>query len=530
MNVSLNVRVLLIITVFLVPFAAFGIFTLLLRAFGRFSAATKRSFKVDFDELETIRSNKEVRKALAYARDWDLFDIYAFWEICGDYSMAVFGLFVFNEFATKRQLKNTLNFSDETIVKFFYAVQASYRGEDEVPFHNALHALDTMQKYYCFLRNRKFNDFPLLEVYASFCGMSCHDCGHDSKNNDLHIQTKSHLSQKYGDCECPLEALHAEVGWELVNDILIPHVAQSDRHIFMYVFISVILGTDMSHHSQHIQMVQALPDDVTILKFGERVVLLSSLVHAADISNPARSMEDAEPWIEKVYMEFAEIGRQQRQLGVKVTMNCEENACVNAGQIGFIKKCVLPLYEALERLLPEEEDDAGSTAVAKAIEHMHDNLEIFERRQHEEMLMTCVNMHSSRVSLPSLHVPDTFMYITSAISTPESDSGSFDPENCPDFPTHSPPEKSPQFLAVPSNHPEFKIIISTFSSTPDSSSAGHIPSAPSSPPPEPSPSTEKFLNACFPDTPDGGSAFFAPMQNSPSASVIEIEHQMSFQI
>ena len=58
-------------------------------------------------------------------------------------------------------------------------------------------------------------------------------------------------------------------------------------------------------------------------------------------------------------MEFAEIGRQQRQLGVDVTKNCEENACVNAGQVGFIK-WIFPLFEALERLLPEEEDDAGS--------------------------------------------------------------------------------------------------------------------------------------------------------------------------
>merc|ERR1719457_209085 len=128
-------------------------------------------------------------------------------------------------------------------------------------------------------------------------------------------------------------------------------------------------------------------------------------------------------------------------------------------------------------------------------------------------------MHSSFVSLPSqLNVPETFMDITSCISTPESDSGSFDPEDLPDFPTHSPPKKSPQFLALPSEHPEFKIVVSTFSSTPGSSSAVHIPSAPSSPPPEPSPSTENLLNSCFPDTPSDCGAFFAPIQSSPSAS------------
>lgn len=78
------------------------------------------------------------------------------------------------------------------------------------------------------------------------------------------------------------------------------------------------------------------------------------LIKVADISNEARPMDIAEPWLERLLQEFFAQSAAEKLEGLPVTPFMDPDKVSKPGsQVRFIGLVLLPLFEALGALLPE---------------------------------------------------------------------------------------------------------------------------------------------------------------------------------
>lgn len=78
------------------------------------------------------------------------------------------------------------------------------------------------------------------------------------------------------------------------------------------------------------------------------------LIKVADISNEARPMEVAEPWLDRLLQEFFKQSDAEKLEGLPVTPFMDRDKVTKpSSQVSFIGLVLLPLFEALGELLPE---------------------------------------------------------------------------------------------------------------------------------------------------------------------------------
>lgn len=80
------------------------------------------------------------------------------------------------------------------------------------------------------------------------------------------------------------------------------------------------------------------------------------LIKVADISNEARPMEVAEPWLDRLLQEFFKQSDAEKLEGLPVTPFMDRDKVTKpSSQCSFIGLVLLPLFEALGELFPELE-------------------------------------------------------------------------------------------------------------------------------------------------------------------------------
>lgn len=78
------------------------------------------------------------------------------------------------------------------------------------------------------------------------------------------------------------------------------------------------------------------------------------LIKVADISNEARPIDVAEPWLDRLLQEFFAQSALEKSEGLPVTPFMDPDKVSKPGsQVRFIGLVLLPLFEALGQLLPE---------------------------------------------------------------------------------------------------------------------------------------------------------------------------------
>lgn len=78
------------------------------------------------------------------------------------------------------------------------------------------------------------------------------------------------------------------------------------------------------------------------------------LIKVADISNEARPMEVAEPWLDRLLQEFFKQSDAEKLEGLPVTPFMDRDKVTKpSSQVSFIGLVLLPLFEALGELLPQ---------------------------------------------------------------------------------------------------------------------------------------------------------------------------------
>ncbi|XP_011254651.1 uncharacterized protein LOC105250327 [Camponotus floridanus] len=237
---------------------------------------------------------------------------------------------------------------------FLYEVYNNY---NEVPFHNFRHCFCVAQMMYAIAwavdLPSKIGD---LEVLILIVSCICHDLDHPGYNNIYQINARTELALRYNDIS-PLENHHCSVAFRVLEAPECNILASLDNPTYRVVregIIRCILATDMARHNEILgQFIDITPEfDYTS---RAHINLLSMiLIKVADISNEARPMEVAEPWLDRLLQEFFKQSDAEKLEGLPVTPFMDRDKVTKpSSQVSFIGLVLLPLFEALGELLPE---------------------------------------------------------------------------------------------------------------------------------------------------------------------------------
>ncbi|XP_052821143.1 high affinity cGMP-specific 3',5'-cyclic phosphodiesterase 9A-like isoform X2 [Mya arenaria] len=271
-----------------------------------------------------------------------------------------------------------------------------YRSYNSVPFHNFKHCFMVTQMMYGLTwlvdLQSMVDDIDILILLTSAI---CHDLGHPGYNNAYQINAKTELALRYNDIS-PLENHHCSIAFEILEKKHCNILANLNKDQYRRVregMIKCILATDMAKHNEIVNNFKAIMDHFDINNKEHKYLLMMILMKVSDISNEARPMNVATPWLDCLLQEFfnqllmillktADISNEVRPLEVaEPWIEClleeffiqsdiekleglpvapfmdRDKVTKPSSQIGFIKYVLLPLFEALGQLLPVIEKD-----------------------------------------------------------------------------------------------------------------------------------------------------------------------------
>ncbi|KAL3769509.1 hypothetical protein ACHAW5_001242 [Stephanodiscus triporus] len=259
-----------------------------------------------------------------------------------------------------------LKINPSSVCNFLREVESRYSSEN--PYHNNIHAADVTQTLHCLLQfigqENLCAIYEPVDIFALILAATFHDVGHPGLNNLYHKNARTNLAITYNDVSI-LENMHSAVGNSLLlGETKQPKwdVFQKfdDRQIerARSVMISAVMGTDMGSHFESVgnlagfvekvrtestnaigasgtsfsrdqnnsNSLLGVKQELPILSILVRVLsseikdendespkkecthlansILKFLLHAADISNPAKKLNLARYWADMALKEF----------------------------------------------------------------------------------------------------------------------------------------------------------------------------------------------------------------------------------
>ncbi|XP_063223370.1 uncharacterized protein LOC134531584 [Bacillus rossius redtenbacheri] len=248
----------------------------------------------------------------------------------------------------------TFNISIVVLRNFLFEVYNNY---NEIPFHNFRHCFCVAQMMYaimwCVDLPSKIGDLECLILLTSCI---CHDLDHPGFNNIYQINARTELALRYNDIS-PLENHHCSVAFRILEqpqmNILESLHGDAYRHVREGI-IRCILATDMARHNEILAQFQDVTPEFDYCNKAHINLLLMVLIKVADISNEARPLNVAEPWLDRLLQEFFKQSDAEKLEGLPITPFMDrEKITKPSSQCSFIGFVLLPLFEALGELLTE---------------------------------------------------------------------------------------------------------------------------------------------------------------------------------
>lgn len=275
-----------------------------------------------------------------------------------------------------------LDLDVNAVKRYLRAVESEYRFN---PYHNRVHALDVMQSCHAVLMHSPqfLSRLTPIEKLALLLGAYVHDVGHPGVNNKLleklSNDPKNSIRPDLADfaimynSKAILESFHISHAF---------HIAFSPSHPggnpfatltteqftkLRKLMIDLVLVTDMGQHFAFIAKIKSSiykggrPERLDLRDDESRLTLMKGVLHACDVSNPAKPKETSLKWTSVVNQEFYEqgdletelYGQPQEALLIRRDLATPEGKLeVAKGQAAFIKFIVAPLYDQLKTQLP----------------------------------------------------------------------------------------------------------------------------------------------------------------------------------
>ncbi|KAJ4919200.1 hypothetical protein JOQ06_004054 [Pogonophryne albipinna] len=252
--------------------------------------------------------------ALKEVDHWS-FDVFSFHEATGDHALK----FLVYDLMNRYDLINRFRIPVQALVQFVEALESGYSKH----------------------RN------PELEILAMVFAAAIHDFEHTGTTNNFHIHTRSEVAILYNDRSI-LENHHVSAAYRLMaeDDMnILVNLSKDDWRELRALVIEMVMSTDMSCHFQQIKtMKTALTQTLSL----DKVKVLSLMLHAADISHPAKAWPLHYRWTHSLMEEFFRQGDKEVELGLPFSPLCDRKATMIAqSQIGFIDFIVEPTFSVL---------------------------------------------------------------------------------------------------------------------------------------------------------------------------------------
>ncbi|XP_041923508.1 calcium/calmodulin-dependent 3',5'-cyclic nucleotide phosphodiesterase 1A isoform X2 [Alosa sapidissima] len=297
------------------------------------------------------------------------FDVFALHEASSEHALK----FMVYELLTRYDLINRFRIPVSSLVSFVEALELGY-SKHRNPYHNLIHAADVTQTaHYLMLHTGVMHWLTELEILAMVFAAAIHDFEHTGTTNNFHIQTRSEVAILYND-RSVLENHHVSAAYRLMQEDemnILVNLTKDDWRELRSLVIEMVMSTDMSCHFQQIKtMRSALQQPEGI----DKPKALSLMLHAADISHPAKAWKLHYRWTQSLMEEFFRQGDKEAELGLPFSPLCDRKATMIAqSQIGFIDFIVEPTFSVLvdttEKIISpliEEALSAGDTGVPRS--------------------------------------------------------------------------------------------------------------------------------------------------------------------
>ncbi|RXN31369.1 high affinity cGMP-specific 3, 5 -cyclic phosphodiesterase 9A-like protein [Labeo rohita] len=204
---------------------------------------------------------------------------------------------------------STFNIELDVLQQFLYEV---YRRYNNIPFHNFKHCFCVTQMMYGLIwltdLRSKIDSVDLLIMLTSAV---CHDLDHTGYNNAYQINARTELA------------------------------------------LRCILATDMTRHTEILNKFKTILPVFDFSNKDHRDVLMMIMIKVSDISNEARPMDVAEPWLDCLLQEFFNQSDMEKLEGLPVTPFMDRDKVTKpSSQTGFIRFVLFPLFIELANLFP----------------------------------------------------------------------------------------------------------------------------------------------------------------------------------
>uniref|UniRef100_A0A1I8HUS8 PDEase domain-containing protein n=1 Tax=Macrostomum lignano TaxID=282301 RepID=A0A1I8HUS8_9PLAT len=264
-------------------------------------------------------------RALAFleqsAHQWD-FDPFALTDMTGERPIRSMGLYLFHQF----DLTDKFGIQLPVLEAFLDLVEEGYKRHGN-PYHNCTHSADVAQTC-CFILSRHGLASWLsdIEVLALLFAALIHDFEHTGTTNNYHVQSRSQLAVVYND-KSVLESYHVSAVFRKMHEQgakcnLVKCLSPTEYRQFRSLVIEMVLATDMS---THFAQVTAMKDAIPCPENLPRVDILAYILHAADISHPAKIWRLHERWTGKLTAEFFAQGDREKELGLACSPLCDRD-------------------------------------------------------------------------------------------------------------------------------------------------------------------------------------------------------------
>ncbi|XP_067154615.1 dual specificity calcium/calmodulin-dependent 3',5'-cyclic nucleotide phosphodiesterase 1A isoform X2 [Apteryx mantelli] len=284
-------------------------------------------------------------EAMATFKDVDKwsFDVFALNEASGEHSLK----FMMYELFTRYDLLSRFKIPVPNLISFAEALEVGY-SKYKNPYHNLIHAADVTQTvHYILIHTGIMHWLTELEILAMIFAATIHDYEHTGTTNNFHIQTRSDVAILYND-RSVLENHHVSAAYRLMQEEemnILANLTKDDWRELRSLVIEMVLSTDMSGHFQQIKtMRHTLQQREGI----DKAKAMSLILHAADISHPAKSWKLHYRWTMALMEEFFRQGDKEAALGLPFSPLCDRKSTLVAqSQIGFIDFIVEPTFSLL---------------------------------------------------------------------------------------------------------------------------------------------------------------------------------------
>ncbi|XP_027250535.2 cAMP-specific 3',5'-cyclic phosphodiesterase 4C isoform X2 [Cricetulus griseus] len=319
----------------------------------------------------------QLAKELEDTNKWGL-DVFKVAQLSGNRPLTAIMFSVLQE----RDLLKTFRIPADTLLAYLLMLEGHYHAD--VAYHNSVHAADVAQSAHVLLGTPALEAvFTDLEVLAAIFACAIHDVDHPGVSNQFLINTNSELALMYNDVSV-LENHHLAVGFKLLqaeNCDIFRNLSTKQRLSLRRMVIDMVLATDMSKHMSLLADLKTMVETKKVTSLGvllldnysDRIQVLQSLVHCADLSNPTKPLQLYRQWTNRIMAEFFQQGDRERESGLDISPMCDKHtASVEKSQVGFIDYIAHPLWETWADLVHPDAQELLDT--------LEDNREWYQSR------------------------------------------------------------------------------------------------------------------------------------------------------